>query len=93
MFEIIQRDGQPLRFGDDYRWEYFCEESASSPDGIKEDRQIVRVFKSFVDADEELITTIFRPLRVDSVDEDTALNPYFRIRIGTKCVRCGHTEN
>lgn len=32
-FEVIQADGQPLRFDDSYFWEYFAEEMADTPPG------------------------------------------------------------
>ena len=92
MFEVIQADGQHLRFDDSHRWEYFSEESASAPDMVSVDRSIVRVLKGEASGDEVLVTTIFRPLRVDDVTEDSTLNPAWKMRIGTKCVRCGHCE-
>ena len=93
MFEIVQADGQKFRFSDEYDWEFFTEESRSSPDFIKEDKTIVQVFhNNEANVERTLVTTFFRPLRVDSVEENTALNPFFRERIRTKCVRCGHVE-
>lgn len=90
-FEIIQSNGEKLRFGDEYFWEYHTEECSSSPDSIKEDRTIVRVFRNqndFVD----LITTIFRPIRVDSVADDTTLQSMFRLRVQNKCPKCNWIE-
>lgn len=92
MFEVIQADGQHLRFDDSHYWEYFSEESASAPDMIKEDRTVLRVYRLNADDERELVTTIFKPLRVDSVTEHTALNPMFRPLLGTKCNRCGNIE-
>lgn len=92
MFEVIQADGQHLRFDDKHRWEYFAEESASAPDRVSVDRSIVRIWKEDASGDEVLVTTIFRPLRVDEVTEQTTLYPALKMRIGTKCVRCGHIE-
>lgn len=93
MFEIVQADGQKFRFSDEYDWEFFTEESRGAPDGVKEDKTVVRVFRDDeANAERMLVTTFFRPLRVDSVAENTSLNPFFRVRIGTKCVRCGYVE-
>ena len=86
MFEVIQSDGQIKRYGDEFSWEYHAELTDS---GVIEDRSIVRIVRS---DDDSLVTTFFRPIRVDEVDENTCLHPEYKTRIGTKCHRCGHVE-
>ena len=87
MFEVIQRDGQVLRFDDNHYWRHHNEDDI-------DERTIIDVYQRTPSMSDEdiLVTTVFRPLRVDSVTEHTALNPHFKTLIGTKCRRCGHLE-
>lgn len=87
MFEVIQRDGQVLRFDDNHYWRYHNEDDI-------DERTIIDVYQRTpsMSDDDILVTTVFMPLRVDSVTEHTALNPHFKALIGTKCRRCGHLE-
>lgn len=75
MFEIIQSDYGVLRFDDDYYYE--------------QDGDHVKVYTEKSDFI-ELITTVFRPIRVDTVDIDChLLAPILTLRASVLCKHCG----
>ncbi len=87
-FEIIQSDGNILRFEKDFPnvgCSYFYELSES---GVT-----LKVFMEDENSFTELIATIFNPIRVDSVDVSSMLSmPIRGLGIGQQCENCGFTK-
>lgn len=94
-FELIQSNGDVLRFNGDYFWEFHTEESAKSPTGVHTQYDLVRVFYLGKDDEEVTVSIIPKVARIDyPATSPTNYPPRpTRHKYTATCLKCGAEQD